>query len=99
LLQAETYGNHIKDKKIEWPESKKQYIEEIKNNHQTNQLLQTLSAFVNDYKDKNNHIQQEEILPEKINFIQKYDTITFLCHYKDENHCHMSIVKDIRSLA
>ena len=54
------WKSYIKDKKIEWPEYKRRYIDEIKNNHQSIQLLQILSSFVNDYKDKNKHIHQEQ---------------------------------------
>ena len=29
------------------------------------------------------------------NLIQKYDTVTLLCHCKDEKLCHRSVVRDI----
>ena len=51
------WKSYIKDKKIEWPEYKRRYIDEIQNNHQPTQLLKILSSFVNDYEDKNKHIQ------------------------------------------
>ena len=95
----ELWKSYIKDKKIQWPEYKRQYIEEIKSNHQATQLLQTLSPFARGHKDKNKHIQQElQNLPDIIHLIQKYDTITFLCHCKDEKYCHRSIVKEMISL-
>jgi uncharacterized protein YeaO (DUF488 family) len=53
------WKSYIKDKKIEWPEYKRRYIDEIQNNQQSTQLLQILSSFVNDYEGKNKHIHQE----------------------------------------
>jgi uncharacterized protein YeaO (DUF488 family) len=92
------WKSYIKDKEIELPEYKKRYSEEIKNNYQAIQLLQILSSFVNGNEDKYKHIQQEQQqqnLPERINLIQKYNTITLLCHCIDEMYCHRSIVKEM----
>ena len=95
----ELWKSYIKDKEIEWPEYKRQYINEIKNNPESMHLLQILSSFINGNEGKNNHIQQEQQnLSERINLIQKYGTITLLCHCKDEIYCHRSIVKEIISL-
>jgi len=93
------WKSYVKDKEIEWPEYKIQYINEIKSNPESMLLLQILSSFINGTIDKNNRIQQEQQnLPERINLIQKYDTITLLCHCKDEKFCHRSIVKEMISL-
>ena len=89
------WKSYIKDKKIEWPEYKRLYIDEIQNNPQATQLLEILSSFVNDYEDKNKHIVQELKQQEKYHLIQKFDTITLLCHCKDETYCHRSIVKEM----
>jgi uncharacterized protein YeaO (DUF488 family) len=92
----ELWKSYIKDKDIEWPEYKRQYIDEIKSNHQATQLLQILSSFVNGNEDGCRHIHQEQqSLPERFHLIQKYDTITLLCHCKDEKYCHRSIVKEM----
>jgi len=92
----ELWKEYIKDKKIEWPEYKRRYIDEIQNNHQAIQLLQILSSFVNDYENKNKHIHQELKQQERYHhLIQKYDSITLLCHCKDETYCHRSIVKEM----
>ena len=92
----ELWKSYIKDKEIQWPEYKRRYIDEIKSNHQATQLLQILSSFVNGNEYGSRHIQQEQQnLPERILLIQKYDTITLLCHCKDAKYCHRSIVKEM----
>jgi uncharacterized protein YeaO (DUF488 family) len=98
------WKDYIKDKKIEWPEYSRRYINEIKNNPEAVQLLWILSFFVNDDKDrKQNHFQQvskqeqEQGQQRMYDLIQKYDVVTLLCHCIDENHCHRSIVKKMIS--
>jgi uncharacterized protein YeaO (DUF488 family) len=90
------WKKYVKDKNIDWYEYSRLYIEEVKDNPQAMQLLQTLAFFVNDRNHRNKpqiQLQQEQ---QKIyDLIQKYGTITLLCHCKDEKLCHRSIVKDI----
>jgi uncharacterized protein YeaO (DUF488 family) len=47
--------------------------------------------------DKENRNLQEHQPSQQMTYdlIQKYDTVTLLCHCKDEKFCHRSIVKDI----
>ncbi|MGN6350406.1 MAG: DUF488 domain-containing protein [Candidatus Nitrosocosmicus sp.] len=88
------WKDYIKDKKIDWTEYSRRYIEEIKSNPQAIQLLQTLAFFVNDKEDRKlqEHQPSQQLM---YDLIQKHDTVTLLCHCKDEKFCHRSIVKDI----
>ena len=92
----ELWRVYIKDKKIDWPEYKKRYIQEIKNNPEAVQLLQILSSYINNNDDgdiqKYYNIQGQEKM---YDIIQEYNTITFLCHCKDEKYCHRSIIKEM----
>ena len=85
---------YIKDKKIDWFEYKRRYIQEIKSNTEAVKLLQILSSFIRYNGDikKFNNMQQ---LEKKYDLIQEYNVVTFLCHCKDEKYCHRSIVKEI----
>jgi uncharacterized protein YeaO (DUF488 family) len=94
------WKEYVKDKKIDWSEYSRRYIEEIKNNSEAVQLLWILSFFVNGDEDEDrekNHFQQ--VLKQgqgqqrMYDLIQKYDFVTLLCHCIDETHCHRSIVK------
>jgi uncharacterized protein YeaO (DUF488 family) len=90
------WKEYVKDKKIDWTEYSRLYIEEIKDNPKAIQLLQILAFFVNERNNRNKpqvQLQQEQ---QKIyDLIQKHDAVTLLCHCKDEKFCHRSIVKDI----
>jgi uncharacterized protein YeaO (DUF488 family) len=92
----ELWKKYVKDKNIDWSEYSRLYIEEIKDNPHAIQLLQIMSFFVNDVDDRkksNTQLQQEQ---QKIyELIQKHETVTLLCHCKDEKFCHRSIVKDM----
>jgi uncharacterized protein YeaO (DUF488 family) len=92
----ELWRAYIKDKKIDWPEYKRRYIQEIKNNPEAVQLLLILSSYINNNDDgdiqKYNNIQGQEKM---YDIIQEYNTITFLCHCKDEKYCHRSIIKEM----
>jgi uncharacterized protein YeaO (DUF488 family) len=96
----ELWKKYVKDKKIDWPEYSRLYIEEIKHNPQAIQLLQTLSFFVNDSNHRNKpptQLQQDQ-QQKTYDIIQKHDTVTLLCYCKDEKFCHRSIVKKMISL-
>ena len=90
------WKDYIKDKKIDWTEYSRRYIEEIKSNPQAIQLLQILSFFVNDRNHrKKPHIQLQQEQLKIYDLIQKHRTVTLLCHCKNEKLCHRSIVKDM----
>jgi uncharacterized protein YeaO (DUF488 family) len=94
------WKEYVKDKKIDWSEYSRRYIEEIKENTPSIQLLQILSFFVNDDDDrKHKHAklqeQEKEHQQNMYDLIRNYDTVTLLCHCKDEKFCHRYIVKDI----
>jgi uncharacterized protein YeaO (DUF488 family) len=90
------WKDYIKDKKIDWTEYSRRYIEEIKDNPQALKLLQTLAFIVNDRNHRKKPLGQLQQEQQKIfDLIQKHDTATLLCHCKDEKFCHRSIVKDI----
>jgi uncharacterized protein YeaO (DUF488 family) len=89
------WKSYIKDKKIGWLEYERQYIDEIKNNPESVNLLQIVSSFVNGNGDGSKYVQQEQEQQKRYDLIQKYDTLTLLCHCKDEKYCHRSIVKEM----
>jgi len=89
------WKSYIKDKKIGWPEYERQYIDEIKNNPESVNLLQIVASFVNGNGDGSKYVQQEQEQQKRYDLIQKYDTLTLLCHCKDEKYCHRSIVKEM----
>jgi len=89
------WKSYIKDKKIGWPEYERQYIDEIKNNPESVNLLQIVSSFVNGNGDGSKYVQQEQEQQKRYDLIQKCDTLTLLCHCKDEKYCHRSIVKEM----
>jgi uncharacterized protein YeaO (DUF488 family) len=92
----ELWKKYVKDKNIDWPEYSRLYIEEIKDNPKAIQLLQTLAFFINDRNNRNKpHLQLQQEQQEIYDLIQKHDTVTLLCHCKDEKFCHRSIVKDM----
>ena len=89
---------YIKDKKIDWPEYKRQYIKEIKSNLESVKLLRILSSYVNSNDDGDRKMHNNmQGLEEKNNYvlIHGYNDITFLCYCKDENYCHRSIIKEM----
>jgi uncharacterized protein YeaO (DUF488 family) len=88
------WKEYVKDKKIDWSEYSRRYTEEIKGNTQAKQLLQTLSFFVNDKEDRNLH-EHPPSQQKMLDLVRNYDTVTFLCHCKDEKFCHRSIVKEL----
>jgi uncharacterized protein YeaO (DUF488 family) len=89
------WKSYIKDKKIGWLEYERQYIDEIKNNPESVNLLQIVSSFVNGNGDGSKYVQQEQEQQKRYDLIQKCDTLTLLCHCKDEKYCHRSIVKEM----
>jgi uncharacterized protein YeaO (DUF488 family) len=89
------WKSYIKDKEIGWPEYERQYIDEIKNNPGSVHLLQIVSSFVNGNGDGSKYVQQEQEQQKRYDLIQKCDTLTLLCHCKDEKYCHRSIVKEM----
>ena len=89
------WKSYIKDKKIGWPEYERQYIDEIKNNPESVNLLQIVASFVNGNGDGSKYVQQEQEQQKRYDLIQKCDTLTLLCYCKDEKYCHRSIVKEM----
>jgi uncharacterized protein YeaO (DUF488 family) len=88
------WKEYVKDKKIDWSEYSRRYIEEIRDNTQAMKLLQILSFLVNDSNHRKKPYTQFQQEQQMIyDLIQKHGTVTFLCHCKDEKFCHRSIVK------
>ena len=69
-------NEYIKDKKIDWFEYKRRYIQEIKSNTEAVKLLQILSSFIRYNGDikKFNNMQQ---LEKKYDLIQEYNVVYF----------------------
>lgn len=89
------WKEYLKDKKIDWDEYSRRYKSEILNNPLGLKALQNLASFGKTIN--NQDISQEEQLRQppvqSSRILSKYDTITLLCHCKDESHCHRSLVK------
>ena len=91
------WKEYLKDKKIDWEEYSKRYIEEIKGNAQAIKALYKLSYHINNKITKKSldfYSQKEEHrLSDNNNYLRKFKVVTLLCHCRDETHCHRSIVK------
>ena len=42
-----------------------------------------------------NQVEQEQPPSQRSDVLSKHDTVTLLCHCKDENHCHRLLVKQM----
>jgi uncharacterized protein YeaO (DUF488 family) len=90
------WKEYLKDKKIDWDEYSRRYILEILNNPLALKALDNLASLDRTNNSNTNHGEQQQPTPQRsyiYNILSKYDTITLLCHCKDENHCHRFLVK------
>jgi len=88
------WKEYLKDKKIDWDEYSSRYKLEILNNPLALKSLHNLALL--DRTNINPDVNQEEHqepLSQRSDILSKFDTVTLLCHCKDENHCHRSLVK------
>jgi uncharacterized protein YeaO (DUF488 family) len=89
------WKEYLKDKKIDWDEYSRKYKLETLNNPLAFKALQNLASLdrtiVN--PNTNQEEQQQQPKPQCSDILSKFDTVTLLCHCKDENHCHRSLVK------
>jgi uncharacterized protein YeaO (DUF488 family) len=93
------WKEYLKDKKIDWDEYSRRYKVEILNNPLALKALRNLAllhrTIINPLTNQEEHEQQQSLLQlyDKYDIPSKYDTVTLLCHCKDGNHCHRSLVK------
>jgi uncharacterized protein YeaO (DUF488 family) len=72
------------------------YILEILNNPLASKALDNLASLDRTNNSDTNHEgqhQQQQPPSQRPDILLKYDTVTLLCHCKDENHCHRFLVK------
>ena len=96
------WKEYLKDKKIDWDEYSRRYKLEILNNPLALKALDNLASLdgtiINPHTIQEEHQQRRQPLSQRANIgniLSKYDTVTLLCHCKDENHCHRSLVKQM----
>jgi uncharacterized protein YeaO (DUF488 family) len=93
------WKEYLKDKKIDWDEYSRRYKLEIQNNPLALKALHNLALLgrpiVNQDKNQKEQEQQHQTLSQHYDILSKYDTVTLLCHCKDENHCHRFLVKNM----
>ncbi len=90
------WKEYLKEKKIDWDEYSRRYILEILNNPLALKALDNLASLDRTNNSDTNHEEQQQPTPQRsyiCNILSKYDTVTLLCHCKDENHCHRFLVK------
>jgi uncharacterized protein YeaO (DUF488 family) len=91
------WKEYLKDKKIDWDEYSRRYILEILNNPLALKALDNLASLDRTNNSDSNHEeqqqQQQQPQSQRSDILSKYDTVTLLCHCKDENHCHRFLVK------
>ena len=95
------WKEYLKDKKIDWDEYSRRYKLEILNNPLALKALRNLALLDRNVinlhtNQEEQHLHQQQPLSQRsdiLNIVSKYDTATLLCHCKDENHCHRSLIK------
>ena len=90
------WKEYLKDKKIDWDEYSRRYKLEILNNPLALKILHNLASLDRTIINPNtNQVEQEQPLSPRFDILSEYDTVTLLCHCKDENHCHRFLVKQM----
>ena len=90
------WKEYLKDKKIDWDEYSRRYKLETLNNPLALKALQNLASLDRTtISPDTNQEEQQQPPPQRSDILSKYDTVTLLCHCKDENHCHRSLVKQM----
>ena len=90
------WKEYLKDKEIDWDEYSRRYKLEILNNPLAVKALHNLTSLDRTINPYTNREGQQQPIPKHshiCNILSKYDTVTLLCHCKDENHCHRFLVK------
>ena len=90
------WKEYLKDKKIDWDEYSRRYKLETLNNPWAFKALQNLASLDRTTISLDSHQEEHEKPPlQRSDILSKFDTVTLLCHCKDENHCHRSLVKQM----
>ena len=90
------WKEYLKDKKIDWDEYSRRYKLQILSNPLALKALQNLAALERaTISLDSNQEEHEKTLLQRPDILSNYDTVTLLCHCKDENHCHRTLVKQM----
>lgn len=87
------WKEYLKDKKIDWNEYSRKYKLEILNNPLALKALNNLASLDKAVNPDVNPEGQKQPLSPYPYTLSGYDTVTLLCHCKDESHCHRLLVK------
>jgi len=85
---------YLKEKKIDWDEYSHRYKLEIRNNPLALKALYNLASLGGPIVNPDTN-QKEQFVALSPEILSRYDTVTLLCHCKDENHCHRFLVKQM----
>ena len=88
------WKEYLKEKKIDWDEYSSRYQLEIQNNPLALKALRKLASLDTTIINLDTN-QEEQPTLQRSDISAKYDTVTLLCHCKDENHCHRYLVKQM----
>ena len=86
------WKEYLKDKKIDWDEYSRRYKLEILSNSLALKALHKLASLDRTIINPDLN-QKEQLESQRSDILSGYDTVTLLCHCKDENHCHRFLVK------
>ena len=90
------WKEYLKDNKIDWDEYSRRYKLEILNNPLALKALHNLASLDRTIINPNTDVEEHEKPPlQRSDISSKFDTVTLLCHCKDENHCHRFLVKQM----
>jgi uncharacterized protein YeaO (DUF488 family) len=90
------WKEYLKDKKIDWEEYSRRYKLETLNNPLAFKALQNLASLDRTTISLDSHQEEHKKPPlQRSDILSKFDTVTLLCHCKDENHCHRFLVKQM----
>lgn len=89
------WKEYLKDKKIDWDEYSRRYKLEILNNPLALKALHNLASLDRAINSDTNREEQQQSTSQRSDGLSKYNTVTLLCHCKDENHCHRFLIKQM----
>jgi uncharacterized protein YeaO (DUF488 family) len=88
------WKEYLKEKKIDWNEYSRIYKLEILNNTLAVKALHNLASLDGRIVNPGTN-QKEQFESRYLDLLSRYNTVTLLCHCKDENHCHRFLVKNM----
>ena len=88
------WKEYLKEKKIDWNEYSRRYKLEILDNTLAVKALHNLASLDGRIVNPGTN-EKEQFESRYSDLLSRYDTVTLLCHCKDENHCHRFLVKNM----